>query len=38
MRGIWELVLGVAASVRGSIQHNVFSDVLPLKLGDWGAV
>ena len=24
MRGIWEKVLGVAASLRGSIHHNVF--------------
>ena len=29
---------GVAASVRGSIQHNVFSDIWPPMRGDWGAV
>ena len=37
MRGIWD-ALGVAASVRGSIQHDVFSDKLPPMRGDWGAV
>ena len=30
--------LGVAASVRGTIQHDVFSDKLPPMRGNWGAV
>ena len=29
---------GVAASVRGSIQHPVFSNLWPPMRGDWGAV
>ena len=29
---------GVAASVRGSIQHPVFSTLWPPMRGDWGAV
>ena len=34
MRGIWEHFWGVSASVRGSIQHPVFS----VMRADWGAV
>ena len=30
--------LGVAVSVRGSIQHPVFSNLWPPMRGDWGAV
>ena len=29
---------GIAASVRGSIQHHVFSNLWPPMRGDWGAV
>ena len=37
MRGIWEH-FGGAASVRGVIQHPVFSNLWPPMRGDWGAV